>query len=239
VDGPSAAGRETTPTVGAAGPEPGAVALVVAAGGEPDPRLAARLPVAGLVIAADSGIATVRALGLRADLLVGDLDSAEPADVAAARAAGTRVEEHPAEKEQIDLELALDAACDLGAGRAVVVAGPGGRLDMVLANVAVLTRARYSSVQVEAWIGTGWLAVVRAPRRLTLDGRVGETVSLLPVGGPATVTTTGLRYPLHAETLLPGSSRGVSNEIAAAGAAVQVDAGVLLTVRPDALEATP
>jgi thiamine pyrophosphokinase len=242
VDGPSAAGREPRGTrrSRAADPAAGRVALVVAAvtGGRPDPRIGPRLPAADLVVAADSGIAAATALGLRVDLLVGDLDSAEPADVAAARAAGTRVEEHPAEKDQIDLELALDAACDLGARRVVVLAGAEGRLDMVLANVAVLTRERYGSLEVEAWIGAGWLAVVRAPGRRPVAGRRGELLSLLPVSGAATVTTDGLRYPLRGETLLPGSSRGISNEIAdPETASVQVEAGVLLVVRPEALEA--
>jgi thiamine pyrophosphokinase len=221
-------------------PGAGPVALVVAAvtGGRPDARIRPRLPAADLVVAADSGIAAATALGLRVDLLVGDLDSAEPADVAAARDAGTRVEEHPAEKEQIDLELALDAACDLGARRVVVVAGAEGRLDMVLANVAVLTRDRYQSLELEAWIGAGWLTVLRGPGRRPVTGRPGELVSLLPVGGATTVTTEGLRYPLRAEALLPGSSRGISNEIAdPETASVQVEAGVLLVVRPDALEA--
>lgn len=231
--GPSTAGREE-PAEGST-PEP--VALVVAAGEAPDPRLRAHLPPAGLVVAADSGIALTRALGLRADLLVGDLDSAEPADVAAAEAEGTRIEAHPAEKDQIDLELALDAVCDLGAGRVVVVAGAGGRLDMALANVAVLTRPRYAAMRIEAWTGRAWLAVVRAPRPLAVRGRPGETVSLLPAGGSATVTTDGLRYPLHGEALLPGSSRGISNELLGTDASVQVSDGVLLVVRPDALEA--
>jgi thiamine pyrophosphokinase len=243
VDGPPAAGRgETRGTRRTPEGDQGAgrVALVVAAvtGGRPDPRIGPRLPAPDLVVAADSGIAAANALGLPVDLLVGDLDSAEPADVAAARDAGTLVEEHPAEKDQIDLELALDAACELGAKQIVVVAGAGGRLDMALANVAVLTRERYGSLEVEGWIGAGWLAVVRAPDRRLVAGRRGELVSLLPVGGAATVTTEGLRYPLRGEALLPGSSRGISNEVAdPETASVQVEAGVVLVVRPEALEA--
>jgi thiamine pyrophosphokinase len=58
------------------------------------------------------------------------------------------------------------------------------------------------------------------------------------VSGAATVSTDGLRYPLRGEALLPGSSRGISNEVAdPETASVQVEAGVLLVVRPEALEA--
>lgn len=73
--------------------------------------------------------------------------------------------------------------------------------------------------------------VIRAAR--TLAGAPGETVSLFALHGPATgVTTAGLLYPLDGETLAPGTSRGVSNELAAAEARISVTAGVLVAVRP-------
>jgi thiamine pyrophosphokinase len=58
-------------------------------------------------------------------------------------------------------------------------------------------------------------------------------VTLLAVGGAVTgVRTTGLRYPLHGETLTPGSSRGVSNELVEPVATVTVATGVLLVAVP-------
>ncbi len=67
--------------------------------------------------------------------------------------------------------------------------------------------------------------------RLDLDGAPGDLVTLLAVGGPATgVTTTGLRWPLLGETLTPGSTRGVSNELAAATATVSVESGALVAI---------
>ena len=57
-----------------------------------------------------------------------------------------------------------------------------------------------------------------------LSGRVGELVSLFALHGPAHgVVTDGLVYPLHGETLEPGSSRGVSNVFAATEARVAPD----------------
>ena len=65
----------------------------------------------------------------------------------------------------------------------------------------------------------------------------GSLCSLLPVGGVAHgVRTEGLRFPLHDEDLLPGSTRGVSNEFTAREATVSVRDGVLLAVQPHALE---
>ena len=59
------------------------------------------------MIAADSGLDHATALGFAVDLVVGDLDSADPAAVDAAVAAGAAVERHPEAKDATDLELAL------------------------------------------------------------------------------------------------------------------------------------
>ena len=51
----------------------------------------------------------------------------------------------------------------------------------------------------------------------------------------ATVSATGVRWPLHHEVLGVGTSRGISNEAAAAGAevGVEVDDGLVLVLIPD------
>lgn len=61
-----------------------------------------------LVIAADGGLAHARVLGVNPQLLVGDLDSVEAADLR--RHESVPVESHPTDKDQLDLELALAAA---------------------------------------------------------------------------------------------------------------------------------
>jgi thiamine pyrophosphokinase len=68
---------------------------------------------------------------------------------------------------------------------------------------------------------------------LELHGAPGDLLTLLPLGGAAHgVVTDGLRYPLTAETLHPGSTRGLSNELVAHTATVGVAAGVVLAVLP-------
>ena len=58
-----------------------------------------------------------------------------------------------------------------------------------------------------------------------------EAVYRLEREGPG-VTTSGLAYPLHGETLEPGSSRGTSNVFEATQARVSVASGVVVAVRP-------
>jgi thiamine pyrophosphokinase len=73
--------------------------------------------------------------------------------------------------------------------------------------------------------------VVRS--KSTLMGRPGALVTLLPMHGPASgVVTEGLLYPLQDEELLPGATRGVSNEMTGDRARVTVRSGVLVAVLP-------
>lgn len=201
---------------------------VVAGGQALSPGLAARVGDVDYVIAADSGLHAAEGLGLTADLVVGDLDSVDPASL---DRPGLEVERHPAAKDHTDIVLALDRACDLGAGRVVVVSGGGGRLDHALANLLVLASPRYEHMQVRALIGDAEIVVVRDHHRM--QAPAGTVVSLFAVGGPALgVTTHGLRYPLDDEVLDALSSRGVSNEFVGGHAAVHVTQGVLLVIRP-------
>lgn len=208
--------------------------VAVIAGGDPvDPLLAAHLGEIDYVIVADSGLHAALRLGLRTDLIVGDLDSVDRELLDGVEA---EVERHPRAKDRTDLVLALDRARELGAGELIVVSGGGGRLDHALANVLVLAAPRYADVCVRAYIGRARIDVVRSRHATT--GGSGEVVSLFAVDGPARgVTTTGLRYALRDETLEPLSSRGVSNEFEGGSASVAVADGTLLVIRPGQLTA--
>ncbi len=205
---------------------------LVLAGGDGAPAAAAlRRDEPTWVIAADSGLDLALALGLRVDVAVGDFDSASPAALTRAEADGARIERHPADKDATDLELALDRALELGARRVVVAGGDGGRLDHLLAEALLLGASRYSALELDAVLGPARAHVVRRERILV--GSTGELVSLLPLHGPAEgIVTEGLQYPLRGETLLPGSTRGVSNVLTEPKARVSLSSGVLLAVFP-------
>jgi thiamine pyrophosphokinase len=207
------------------------VVVVVSGGNPPDPRTVAALPAGAPVVAADRGLGYALALGLDVTLAVGDFDSVSADALAEAEAAGVHIDRHPAGKDATDLELALDAAIELGASRVVVVAGTGGRLDHEIAGLLLLGSDRYGSAVVDAFVGEARVHVVRGER--VVEGALGELLTLLAVNGPASgVTTEGLAYPLRGETLDPGSSRGVSNVFEDSRAVVTVEKGVLLAIVP-------
>jgi len=210
--------------------------VVFAGGLPPSPRAVACLPGGAYVIAADSGYDHARTHGISVDLLVGDLDSISPLGLEEAKAAGIPIELHPTAKDATDLALALLEARDLGATQLTVIAGDGGRLDHLLIGVLALGDPELAGVQIDAWIGDAWVRPLHGPGHVVVHGRPGEIVTLAALAGAAKgVRTAGLAYPLRGETLFPGSTRGVSNELEATEAEVWVEEGTLLIVQPDAL----
>jgi len=215
----SRAGADTIVIVGGGGPPSGGGARQLAAG------------TGATVIAADSGLEPALRLGLAVAAVVGDMDSVDPAVLTAAAEARIPIERHPEAKDATDLDLALDAALARRPKRIVVVTGTGDRLDHTLSLAQLLASPRTAGVEVEAWIGEAHLAVIRDVT--VLRGEPGELVSLLPLHGPALgIVTEGLLYPLRDEDLSAGSTRGVSNELAAPEASVRLRSGVLVAVQP-------
>jgi thiamine pyrophosphokinase len=203
---------------------------VVVAGGECTAQVVpAEVAGADLVVAADSGLDLAYQLGLEVDALVGDLDSVSPGALARARDEGVPIEVSSADKDQTDLELALAWAVATKPNRLLVLGGAGGRLDHLLANLAVICGPITRRTETEAWIGTARVLVVRD--RAHFEVAVGSVVSLLAWHGDASgVTTLGLRWPLRDALLSAGSALGTSNVVVAERAGVAVLAGVLSVV---------
>jgi len=198
-------------------------------------RRALRGHVPDRVVVADGGLATCVAAGLTADVVVGDMDSVDPIQLAAAERSGAQIMRHPQDKDATDLELALELALDPAPDRLVVVGSASGRLDHLLAWAVLVGSPRLADLVVEAWMGDTCVLPVHAgaPRRVL--GSRGGVVTLLALHGPATgVHTDGLRWPLGGEVLEPGSTRGVSNQFTDTEARVAVGSGVVTVVVPDA-----
>lgn len=192
------------------------------------------------VVAADGGLVGARRVGLAPSVLVGDLDSLDPGEAAAAAEAGIEVLRAAAAKDESDTELALLEALRRGATRVTILGALGGpRLDHALANVWLLAHpalhaAGTTTVLLDARTRVALLSAPGpdgAPVSRDLPGAVGAVVSLFPVGGDAEgITTDGLRYPLREETLVTGPARGLSNVRETSSARVTLARGRLLVV---------
>ncbi|HEX5837359.1 MAG TPA: thiamine diphosphokinase [Anaerolineales bacterium] len=181
------------------------------------------------IICADGGTRHALALGLQPDLIVGDLDSAEPAQLQELQKANVTIESFSHDKDETDLELAINRALALKSNKIVIIAALGGRLDQTLANITLLTDDRLTKFDIR--LDDGVEEVLLCRDQVEVHGRGGDIVSLIPWQGAVTgVLTEHLRWPLRRETLYPDRTRGVSNEMLAESASIAIEDGLLLVV---------
>jgi len=181
-----------------------------------------------LVLGADRGAHYANTLNVTLDAVIGDLDSLS--DSARQSIGNAEFISYPSGKNETDLELALLYTKEQGADQIVMVGAMGGRMDMTIGNILLLTHASLGSCRVEVWHGeqTGW--VIKPPGE-DISGHPGDTISLIPLNGDALgITTEGLAYPLKDEELTSGSVRGISNLLEKSSAHVKLLNGLLLAV---------
>jgi thiamine pyrophosphokinase len=187
---------------------------------------------AALLIAADGGARALMRQGIYPQIVIGDLDSLTADDQAILLEHGVELQRFPRAKDETDLELALLEAARRGAQVIDVVGALGGRWDHTFANVALLALPALADRKVRLLDDRQELFVVRD--QAEISGKVGDTVSLLPLSVEARgVTTQGLQYPLHEATLHYEQARGVSNVLLEVPARVTLRSGLLLVVHHD------
>ncbi len=181
------------------------------------------------LIAADGGTRHVLALGVTPRLVIGDLDSISEEERRKMKEAGVELTQFPRDKNETDLELAIQHAIDLKPDQIIIVAALGGRLDQTLGNLALLSNFQLSTFNLKLDDGVEEAFFCRD--QVEVRGRSGDLVSLIPWGGVVEgVRTQGLRWPLSNDTLVPHKTRGISNELLAETASIQIQTGLLLIV---------
>ncbi len=189
------------------------------------------LPAHDLLIAADGGAGNAAQFNLLPDVVIGDFDSLSPSEIAAFDQDGTKSIRYTAEKDETDLELAMDYAAGQGADEITLYGLLGGRWDMTFANLLLLASEKYAGIRFKAVDGNTSFHILHGGESLQLQGEPGDIVSVLPLRGPAEgVSYQGLTWPLEEANLPFGTPRGVSNTITDTLATISIQKGTVLVV---------
>ena len=180
------------------------------------------------LIAADGGLDHLARWGLRADLLVGDLDSL------GAMPAGVPCKKFPREKDDTDLALAMEEAIALGYAHIIMTGAWGGRPDHSAGNLQLLVRAARRGRFARMLCGEYTATAIAAGHKLCLKGQ--GAVSVFAWGGEARgVTIRGLEYPLEGAVLHDDTPLGVSNTLNGEGE-ISLEQGTLLVFYQEDIE---
>lgn len=188
-----------------------------------------------LIICADGGGNHALASGRIPDVLIGDLDSITPGNLKICQEKGTVIKKYPREKDQTDLELALDYAeaylIRHGQQEDVIdlYAAGGKRLDHLLGNIALMLGAAEHNRRIRL-IDQSSVAWIRREGREKIQGNPGQGLSIIPLSERAVVTSRGLYYLLNRLTLLQNTTRGISNVLTADEAEIEVHEGKVLLI---------
>jgi thiamine pyrophosphokinase len=179
------------------------------------------------IICADGGTHHAIALGITPHLVIGDMDSVTKDEAQRLKEADVPIELYPRNKNETDLELALNHALERKPTSMLIIAALGNRLDQTLGNISLLSDSRLATLDVRLDDGVEEVFYCRDSSRV--EGRRGDIVSLIPWNGAVKgISTNGLRWQLNNETLYPDKTRGISNEMLEAVAEVSIEAGLLL-----------
>lgn len=181
------------------------------------------------IVSADGGLRYIRALNLTPELIIGDLDSVSEGGLQFINENNIKTLKFPVDKDQTDLELALKELVGRGFNHIVVIGALGGRIDQTLANIGLIQLFADQGITVGLDDGQDHVFMVQRQQRII--GNKGDTVSLIPICSLVNgITTDGLKYPLNNESLLPETTRGISNEMTGNIAEIRILSGRLLCI---------
>ncbi len=154
------------------------------------------------IICADGGYNIAKRMGIKPDVLIGDLDSITDYNN------DIKTIKYPSKKDFTDGELCLDYAIEKGYDDILLLCMTSTRLDHTINNILMLSRCKSAVIADEK----NEIYILKDV--LNIKNKKGKTLSILPIKGNLEgITTEGLMYSLNNETLYFGECRGNSNEI--------------------------
>lgn len=186
-------------------------------------RIAAGAPA---LFAADGGANRLARIGLRPELVIGDLDSIRPE---VRLWIGEERMLAISDQERTDLDKALTMLLDQrGLPELTVLGAVAGRLDHAISNLGLLA-GRGKGPALDFVATDHRVVAVRGHARL--EAAAGETWSFWTFDAAARVTLTGVRWPVTDAPLTPAGGPSISNIATADTVDVTAEGGAVLALR--------
>lgn len=196
---------------------------------EKNNRLMKQINQSDLIVAVDGGLQHVMVSGFTPHVIIGDLDSIDSTDLEYFERSGVDIIKFPVQKDETDLELAVEHVLNLGFEEIIILGATGGRIDHFLENFLLFSNPKYQKYQISILTKNSEVFYCKPCQQL--EGVVGDRVSLIPISEIVSgIKTTGLMYPLENEDLLRWKSRGISNQMLDRIGLIEFESGVLLCV---------
>ena len=139
----------------------------------------------------------------------------------------------PAEKNETDLEVALQYAKDLGYQKVLIHGATGGRLDHFLGNLQTLLHPEVLLSQSEFIMvnDQNTIQVLAAGTHIIEKEHDKNYISFIPVNDGVILTLEGFKYDVERFEVNLGITRTVSNEFQSTRAEVTVEQGIVYMIQ--------
>lgn len=179
---------------------------------------------ADMVIAADGAADTLLSLGIKPDIVIGDMDGIL-AETLNSLPEDSVVRDE--DQNSTDFQKALRYAKDVAQAESVaVLAYEGSRVDHMLSSL--FFSAALASELAIRFVGNESQALVLAEGRHTVSVTAGTRVSLLPLGTATVGNASGFEYDVEGVTLSVGGRDGVSNRANGNEISLTISSGAVL-----------
>lgn len=204
--------------------------ISIVAGGVVDFRHVPDIASADMVIGADRGALWLIKHGVEPDIAIGDFDSVTAKEKRQVHDHAGRYIEYSSDKDETDLELAIEEAVRQKPTAVIIYGALGKRFDHALAAIHMLTKLESHNIYGEIVDNFNKVNIVRRLSTVTNDPAY-PYISLLSLDSTASVTLEGFLYDVSKRTFLRGTSLGISNRIVAKNGTIRVHAGKILVIR--------
>lgn len=177
------------------------------------------------LIAVDGGANKLIKTKFKPDLIIGDMDSISKN--ALKKFKGVELQKFPREKDQIDLELAINYCIKNRFKEIIILGALGNRADMTLTNIFLLTQIP-KKINAKIIHENQEIFLIQKDN-FSINGIPGETISLLPLNGDVKgLTLKGFKYEIKNYNLRFGIGIGLSNEFKKKKVSISFKNGLLL-----------
>lgn len=182
------------------------------------------------IIGVDKGIETLHRLGIDADLVLGDFDSAS-ADIRIYYKNHPNIIVLQPEKDFTDTHVAVLEALKQNPSRVILVGATGTRIDHMLANINMLKLCLEKKVDAFIVDGNNRIRMIDKQCKIEKKTLYGKYISCIPFSDKVTgITLVGFKYPLTDATMIKEDSLGISNELREEEGLITIDTGYLLVM---------
>ena len=181
------------------------------------------------IIAVDKGLETAQKLNIKINHIIGDFDSVNTKILESYK--NINIIKLNPEKDYTDTHMGVKLAIEQGSKDITIVGWFGTRMDHVLGNINIMKEAMEQNISCRLINKTNEIKLINKKTILKKDEKY-KYVSLIPLTTEVSgITLEGFKYPLQEATLKIGESIGISNEITAEKATIDIKNGILILIK--------